>query len=166
VDERDRAPNAAARPDGAAGVDGSTAAVPDEPYYAVGLLYHAPSRRVLLNQRAADAPSAPGQWALFGGRSEPADRGDPARTWRREVAEELGVQLTPDAVVPLASYLYTNGLWRHVFCVAWPSAELEGFVLGEGQAMAWLRFDEAAACARVTETTKRDLARLRERLGI
>jgi 8-oxo-dGTP pyrophosphatase MutT (NUDIX family) len=136
---------------------------PAEPYYAVGCLLHRASRRVLLNLRAADAPSAPGQWALFGGRSEPADGGDPAATWRREMAEELGVDLACGAVQPVDAYLYRNGLWRHVFWCGWPSAD-EEFRLAEGQAFGWFTFDEALGTAEVTETTKRDLTRLRELL--
>jgi 8-oxo-dGTP pyrophosphatase MutT (NUDIX family) len=52
------------------------------PYYAVGVLYHRPTGRVLLHHRDAGAATAPGRWALFGGRSEPEDGGDPWPTRR------------------------------------------------------------------------------------
>jgi 8-oxo-dGTP pyrophosphatase MutT (NUDIX family) len=52
------------------------------PYYAVGVLYHRPTGRVLLHHRDAGAATALGRWALFGGRSEPEDGGDPWPTRR------------------------------------------------------------------------------------
>jgi 8-oxo-dGTP pyrophosphatase MutT (NUDIX family) len=142
-------------------VDDPTAPAPG-PYYAVGALYH-PSGRVLLHHRGADAATAPGRWALFGGRSEPEDGGDPVSTWRRELREELGVGLPAERIVPVADYAYL-GLRRVVFVAAWPRLTT-AFVLGEGQGYAWYGLDEALAHPGVTDQTKADLHRLWRRRG-
>jgi 8-oxo-dGTP pyrophosphatase MutT (NUDIX family) len=134
------------------------------PYYAVGALYHRPTGRVLLHHRGVDAASAPGRWALFGGRSEPEDSGDPVATWCREMAEELGVVLPAERVGPVTDYEYL-GLHRFVFVAVWPYLTTD-FVLGEGQGYAWYGLDEALAHPRVTDQTKADLRALRGRLEV
>ena len=67
-------------------------------YASVGFLYHAASRQVLLHHRDARASLYPECWAGFGGRDEPQDGGDPSATWRREMREELGVELSPEVI--------------------------------------------------------------------
>jgi 8-oxo-dGTP pyrophosphatase MutT (NUDIX family) len=133
------------------------------PHYAVGVLCHRPTGRVLLHHRDAGAATAPGRWALFGGRSEPEDGGDSVVTWRRELREELGVSLTAPGVVPLADYDYL-GLRRFLFAASWPTLATD-IVLGEGQGYAWYGLEEALAHPEVTEQTKADLRRLRQYLG-
>jgi 8-oxo-dGTP pyrophosphatase MutT (NUDIX family) len=64
-----------------------------QPYFSLGVLVHPPTGKVLLHLRGDDAPSNPSMWHLFGGRSEAADGGDPVETWRREMREELGIDL-------------------------------------------------------------------------
>lgn len=59
-----------------------------------------PALAVLLCKRTLDAPSHPGQWSLFGGKTEAGDA-SPIRTAVREVAEELGIGLDPRRVRPL-----------------------------------------------------------------
>lgn len=64
-----------------------------------GFLFHEPSGKVLRHLRSADAPTNPGQWAFFGGKSEPEDNGDPVVAWHREMREEIGVELDPARVM-------------------------------------------------------------------
>ncbi len=52
---------------------------------------------VLLTRRASALRAHGGQWALPGGRVEPGE--DPADAARRELAEELGLALGPEAVI-------------------------------------------------------------------
>ena len=75
-----------------------------EDYNAGGFLYHAASGKVLLHHRDAQAPRFPNLWAGFGGRCEDVDGGNPVATWRRELGEELGIELTPEQIVPLRDY--------------------------------------------------------------
>jgi 8-oxo-dGTP pyrophosphatase MutT (NUDIX family) len=59
-----------------------------------------PALAVLLCKRTLDAPSHPGTWSLFGGKTE-ANDASAIRTALREVAEELGIGLDPRRVRPL-----------------------------------------------------------------
>ena len=111
---------------------------------AVGFLYHAASGRVLLHLRGADVPPNPGKWAFFGGRGEPEDGGDLLATWRREMREELGVELDPARVVSLRRGAYDGERRVQDFYSEWPS-HAEPVVLAEGQRYAWYPVDEAGA---------------------
>ena len=70
---------------------------PDLKHAAVGIaLVPGPDGPTfLLTRRATTMRGHPGQWALPGGRSEPGET--PGETARRELAEELGLALGPDA---------------------------------------------------------------------
>lgn len=56
-----------------------------------------PVESILLTRRPLDAPRHPGQFALPGGMREGEERSD--ETARRELAEELGVLVPPEAVL-------------------------------------------------------------------
>ena len=131
---------------------------------AVGFLYHAASGRVLLHLRGADVPPNPGKWAFFGGRGEPEDGGDLLATWRREMREELGVELDPARVVSLRRGAYDGGARWHDFYSEWPSPD-EDFVLTEGQRYAWFSLDEALALPDLAEYAREDLLLFREGLA-
>src|SRR4051812_19835225 len=90
---------------------------------AACFLYHAPSGRVLLQHRTDDAPEFPGHWGMFGGSGEPEDDNDPLRAVRRELHEELGLELDADAVVALWDYMTSRGSHRHVFLYPWPDPD-------------------------------------------
>ena len=53
----------------------------------------------LLTRRATSLRGHPGQWALPGGRADPGET--PGTTARRELAEELGLELGPEAELGL-----------------------------------------------------------------
>src|SRR5687768_15758160 len=89
------------------------------PPSAVGFLFHAETRSVLLHLRGSDAPSNPNMWHLFGGRGEEADRGDPVAIWQREMREELGVSLERHQAIRL--WDRDVGWTQHVFYCEWPS---------------------------------------------
>ncbi|MCX6023885.1 MAG: hypothetical protein NTZ05_19575, partial [Chloroflexi bacterium] len=63
-------------------------------------------------------------------------------------------------IMPLSSYVYEQGFYRHVFFCEWPTLSLD-FDLGEGQGFAWFTFDEALGHAEVTDTAKKDILLLR-----
>lgn len=113
-------------------------------YASGGVLYHIATKRILLQHRTDDAPTWPGQWGLFGGGEEPEDGGNSVVTWRRELCEELGVDLDPNTVVALGVGQGWNGTPHHFFACPWPAPTLD-FVLGEGQGIAWMRLEEALA---------------------
>ena len=126
-----------------------------EPYFAMGFLYHPPTGWVLLHLRGTDAPSNPGRWHLFGGRSEAEDGGVPLATWRREMREELGVDPPPEQIVPLREYVL--GRRRYTFCCPWPRRE--PFAVYEGEAAAWYSLDEALALPNLVDRARADLER-------
>ncbi len=107
-----------------------------------GFLFHQPSGKVLLHLRSADAPTNPGTWAFFGGKSEPEDSGDPVTAWRREMREEIGVELDPTRVMAIHDEDRDDGHMWHSFFYEWPELD-EHFVLTEGDAYAWFTLDEA-----------------------
>lgn len=134
-------------------------------YAAVGFLYHAASRQVLLHHRDARASIYPDCWAAFGGRDELQDNGDPAVTWRREMREELGVELAAEQIKPLRQYINPDvGRPRYVFYVVWPSLD-RSFTLTEGDRYAWLPLDEAIVLPDLMDLARGDLLFLRDAVG-
>ena len=134
-------------------------------YAAVGFLYHAASRQVLLHHRDAGASVYPECWAGFGGRDEPRDDGDPVATWRREMREELGVDLSREQIIPLRQYINPDvGRPRYIFYVAWPSLN-DDFALTEGDGYAWIPLDEAIVLPDLMDLARGDLLFLRDAVG-
>jgi 8-oxo-dGTP diphosphatase len=134
------------------------------PHGASIFLHHAPTRRVLLQHRTDDAPSYPGYWGMFGGGEEPEDDGDPLRTIRREVHEELGLTLDPANIVALWNYLTSRGSHRYVFLYPWADPDYP-FAQTEGQGRGWYTTQEAFAALTLTDNARRDLTLLAERLA-
>lgn len=134
------------------------------PHGASIFLYHAPSGRVLLQHRTDDAPTYPGHWGMFGGSGEPEDGGDPLRTIRRELREELGLTLDPGLVVPLWDYMTSRGSHRYVFLYPWDDPE-HPFVQAEGQGRGWFVPEEALRTLTLTDNARRDLTLLTEHLS-
>jgi 8-oxo-dGTP pyrophosphatase MutT (NUDIX family) len=131
-------------------------------YAAVGFLFHAATRQVLLHHRDANTSFYPETWAGFGGSNEPEDDGDPPVTWRREMREELGIALTFDQIKPLRSYVNPHvGRLRYIFYVVWPSLD-DDFALTEGDGYAWFPLDEAIALPDLMELARDDLVCLRD----
>jgi 8-oxo-dGTP pyrophosphatase MutT (NUDIX family) len=134
-------------------------------YAAVGFLYHAASRQVLLHHRDAGASLYPECWAGFGGRDEPEDGEDPVATWRREMREELGIELAAEQVRPLRQYINPDdGSPRYIFYVIWPSLN-DTFTLSEGDGHAWIPLDEAIVLPDLLDLARGDLLFLRDAVG-
>jgi 8-oxo-dGTP pyrophosphatase MutT (NUDIX family) len=133
-------------------------------YFAGGFLFHPASRGVLLHLRDAGAPTNPDTWAFFGGASEDVDGRDPVATWRRELREELGVDVEPTRVVPLCDYLNRHGNHRYTFYCQWPSRS-EDFVLGEGAAFGWFALEDALTLPNLSLGTRQDLTLFRDGLA-
>jgi 8-oxo-dGTP pyrophosphatase MutT (NUDIX family) len=81
---------------------------------------------LLLTRRAARLRAHPGQWALPGGRRDPGETAVDAAL--RELAEEVGLELEPDAVLGvLDDYVTRSGyVMTPVVCWAGPAGELTG----------------------------------------
>jgi 8-oxo-dGTP diphosphatase len=134
-----------------------------EPFGAACFLYHAQSRRVLLQHRTDDAPAFPSHWGMFGGSGEEEDGDDPMRAVRRELREELGLELDPGAVIPLWDYMTDRGSHRYAFLYPWPDPHYS-FELGEGQGYGWFTIAEALGTLLLTTNARRDLTLLDEYL--
>jgi 8-oxo-dGTP pyrophosphatase MutT (NUDIX family) len=131
-------------------------------YAAVGFLFHAATRQVLLHHRDANTAFYPETWAAFGGSNEPEDGGDPAATWRREMREELGIALAPNQIHFLRTYINPRyNRRRYIYYAAWPSTD-DQFALGEGDGYAWFSLDAAIALPDLMELARGDLILLRE----
>ncbi len=132
------------------------------PHGAAAFLFHAPTGRVLLQHRTDDAPSYPGYWGMFGGGGEAEDDGDPLKTVRREVREELGLALDPSQIVPLWDYMTGRGSHRYVFLYPWDDPE-HPFAQTEGQGRGWFTVEQALSTLNLTDNARRDLLLLAER---
>lgn len=77
----------------------------------------------LLTRRASTLRGHAGQWALPGGRAEPAE--SPGAAARRELAEELGLQLGPDAELGLLDDYATRSGYVITPVVLWAGADPE-----------------------------------------
>ncbi len=132
-------------------------------HVAVDFLYHTDSGKVLLHLRDDDKPPSPGQWAFFGGRSEPEDGDDLLTTWQREMREELGVVLDRSRIVSLRHGTYADGTRWHDFYSLWPLLDRD-FVLTEGQRYAWFTLDEAFALPNLADYVREGLRFFRQRL--
>lgn len=58
---------------------------------ACGIIFRDDKGRVILQHRDKDAPTRPGYWSFFGGQMEEGET--PEQTVRRELKEELGIEL-------------------------------------------------------------------------
>ena len=96
---------------------------PDLKRSAVGItiISGADGPSFLLTRRAAGLRGHPGQWALPGGRAE-ADE-SPGATARRELAEELGLGLGPDAELGLLDDYATRSGYVITPVVLWAGPE-------------------------------------------
>ncbi len=77
----------------------------------------------LLTRRATSLRGHPGQWALPGGRAEPGET--PGATARRELAEELGLALGPEAELGLLDDYATRSGYVITPVVLWAGAAAE-----------------------------------------
>jgi 8-oxo-dGTP pyrophosphatase MutT (NUDIX family) len=106
------------------------------------------SRYLLQHREDRLGVSYPNCWGLFGGACE--DGESAAEALRRELLEELNLEVT--SYEPLLTCTYD--LWfedrrtrKAFFNVEITKAQAGKIVLGEGQGMAWLRFEEVMARA-------------------
>jgi 8-oxo-dGTP pyrophosphatase MutT (NUDIX family) len=75
---------------------------------------------VVLTRRPLDLPRHPGQFALPGGRIDPGESIEQAA--RRELAEEVGLALGPEAVLGLLDDFVTRSGWVITPVVLWGGA--------------------------------------------
>jgi 8-oxo-dGTP pyrophosphatase MutT (NUDIX family) len=90
---------------------------------AITLVETAGDTAFLLTRRAATLRGHAGQWALPGGRAEPGEA--PGETARRELAEELGLVLGPDAELGLLDDYPTRSGYVITPVVLWGGADPE-----------------------------------------
>ena len=101
-----------------------------------------PDGRVLMQLRDDRAGvAAPGQWCLFGGAVDPGESLEAAA--RREFHEETGIDISGEALVPLARFASEAlpGGVVHVFALRRPVTAGE-VLLGEGAGFAFLTRDQ------------------------
>jgi 8-oxo-dGTP pyrophosphatase MutT (NUDIX family) len=78
---------------------------------------------ILLTRRATTLRGHPGQWALPGGRADPGETSGEAA--RRELAEELGLTLGPDAELGLLDDYATRSGYVITPVVLWAGGDLQ-----------------------------------------
>ncbi|HEX2034090.1 MAG TPA: NUDIX hydrolase [Chloroflexota bacterium] len=140
-----------------------------EKYFAGGFLFHRQSGSVLLQWRGSRTSVRPNTWCFLGGWSEAEDGGRAEATWRREMGEELGIDLDSAHIVPLCDYTpASNPYHRYIFYCEWPSLA-EDFSFPEDEedlaAVRWFTVQKALALPHLlSDGTRHDLALFQERL--
>ena len=123
-------------------------------FWAGGFLFDRPRNSVLLHQRDGRTPINPHKWAFFGGQSEPNE--SYVECFVREMAEEIGLRLSPSQARPLREYMNTwVNQYRVVFYVE-TYVPTDRLVLGEGAGFGWFTL-EAALRLDLAERTREDL---------
>lgn len=123
-------------------------------HYAGGFLYNPRPKEILLHKRDWKTDIHPGQWAFFGGLSEGSET--PGETFRRELKEEIGIDIRPAEVLPLCDYFNSErGTPRYVFYV---ESELDksDMKLGEGADFDWIPLSQLFEYD-LTDKTRSDL---------
>jgi 8-oxo-dGTP pyrophosphatase MutT (NUDIX family) len=115
---------------------------------SVAALISMESRYLLQHREDRLGVSYPNCWGLFGGACEVGESA--VEALRRELLEELNLEVT--SYEPLLTCVYD--LWfedrrtrKAFFSVELSEAQAGQLVLGEGQGMAWLHFEEIMARA-------------------
>jgi 8-oxo-dGTP diphosphatase len=125
----------AAEPGTSRGAPGAAAPHPEVRVVA-GALFDA-ERRVLIAQRPAGKHMA-GRWELPGGKLDPGET--PIEGLRRELAEELGVELRDARPLIRLRHDYAD---RRVCLDVWRVTDFDGVPRGlDGQALAWVALDD------------------------
>ncbi len=123
-------------------------------FYSGGFLYNPKKNMVLLHHRDEKAPVNPDVWAFFGGTSEPNET--PKECFKREIAEELSIDISLDEIIPLTDYMNTDlNTYRNVFYVV-SELEKSQMKLNEGKDFDWVSLDNLDKY-KLTELTKLDL---------
>jgi 8-oxo-dGTP diphosphatase len=115
--------------------------------------------RVLLQRRAAGRAMA-GLWEFPGGKVEPGERPEAALV--RELGEELGIAVSPEALVPCA-FASADNEGRHMLLLLFTCRTWRGTPAAlDAEALAWIRLEEMRALA--MPPADRPLVDLLERL--
>jgi 8-oxo-dGTP diphosphatase len=118
-------------------------------------LFNPTSKSVLLHKRDHKTAVNPNKWAFFGGLNEGAE--SPEECYRRELREEIGLNVAPENVHLLTEYMNKDlQTYRIVFYSVNESARKE-FVLGEGASFDWVCLSDVNSFD-LTCKTKIDLA--------
>lgn len=109
-------------------------------FYAGGFFYDPRTKSVLLHKRSPDAEFNPDKWAFFGGLSE--DEETPIETWKREIKEELDVDLPENRIKPLRDYYNEDRQQHRYIFFAESDLPKSEMTLGEGADFDWIPLDE------------------------
>lgn len=106
------------------------------PYFAGGFIYDREADAVLLHLRDGNTKHNPNKWAFFGGLAENEETARDC--FRREVREEIGVELDERDVIELDHYMNPEfKTYRYVFFAERPQREVK-VRLTEGAGFGWV----------------------------
>lgn len=125
-----------------------------ERFWAGGFLYNQKERSVFLHKRDGNTKINPNKWAFFGGLNEGDE--SPKECYRRELKEEIGLQVDINNIHPLTEYMNKElNTYRIVFYSLNDTVK-ENFILGEGAGFDWIYLDNLDQYD-LTEKTRLDL---------
>ncbi len=119
-----------------------------------GFLYNNKTKSVLLHQRDGNTKFNPNMWAFFGGLAE--DDETPTECFKREIKEELNIDVDTDQIVAVCDYLNEEfDTYRYVYFVESEISKNQ-MILGEGAEFDWISLDKLDD-HELTEKTVKDL---------
>jgi len=128
--------------------------IKDEKFFAGGFFYSEEYDSVLLHLRDGNTKFNPNSWAFFGGLRE--NNETPIECFRREIKEELGIDIQHEDIYFLYDYLNKEfNTHRYVFFVN-KYIPLENFNLMEGKDIKWIKLKDVFKY-KLTDKTKKDL---------
>lgn len=134
-----------------------------EKFWSGGFLYNPKNKSVLLHKRDLNTKFNPNSWAFFGGTRE--NNESPAETFRREIKEELNIEISENDVIPLCDYLNEElNTYRYIFYVKSELKKNE-MKLGEGADFEWVPLEKVFRYD-LTEKTAKDLKLFLQNLPI
>jgi len=107
-----------------------------EKFFSGGFLYNPKTNSVLLHQRDGNTTFNPYAWAFFGGLNEGNE--SEKECFKRELLEEVGLDIPLDQVTYLDDYLNTEfNTHRFIYYVV-SEVKKEDLKLGEGAGFDWI----------------------------
>lgn len=132
-------------------------------FWAGGFLYNPKTKQIFLHLRDGNTKFNPNSWAFFGGLNEGDET--PKECFKRELFEEIGLDVPLEKIIPLCDYLNTEfDTYRYVFFVE-SDIDKSSLTLGEGADFNWLPIEDIDK-VKMTDKTAKDLKIFIKKLGL
>lgn len=126
-------------------------------------LYDPETEKVLMHQRNDKKSGNPKEWDYFGGGGKKGET--PEEALRRELREELRIDLQRGKVKPLSGWIEGN-YHKCIFYLLPTREDKKNMRLCEGSGMGWFSFDDALKLGDLAPDACKQLRLLREKVRV